>query len=43
MVYIDGNNMGVRIGGLYQRYKGKTDSASWESCRKDLQIFSKGI
>lgn len=43
VVHIDGNNMGARAGGLYQRYKGKTDSASWESCRKDLQTFSKSI
>lgn len=43
VVHIDGNNMGARVGAIYEKYAGKTGPESWERCRKDLQAFSEGI
>lgn len=43
VVHIDGNNMGARVGGLYQEFADRTDPENWEACRNALQHFSRGI
>jgi len=40
VVHIDGNNMGVRVGRIYDQFE---NSADWELFRTKLQEFSEGI
>lgn len=40
VVHIDGNNMGARVSGIYERHK---TPDSWDKCRTKLQQFSNGI
>ena len=40
VVHIDGNSMGARVNGIYEKHKSPGD---WEACRESLKQFSDGI